>query len=96
MKIREYAPETAATGWAVRHTNYRKYIRHVAGSHAAFLIAVEGKQVPEEKLFRIEHAILTHHGALTAGSPVEMALIEGYIVHYADSLSAKFGPTARG
>ena len=91
MKIKEYAPDGIAS---VRHTNYRKFVRHVAGSHAAFMIAVEGKLVPEEKLMRIEHAILAHHGALTAGSPIEMSLVEGYLVHYADSLSAKFGPSA--
>jgi 3'-5' exoribonuclease len=89
LKIREYDAQG-------NHTAYRRMVRHVAGSHAAFLIAVEGKKVPEEKLFRIEHAILAHHGALTAGSPVEMTLMEAYIVHHADVSSAKFGPNARG
>jgi 3'-5' exoribonuclease len=93
-KIKEYAPAAQfGDGGSVRHTNYRKFIRHVAGSHAAFMIAIEGKRVPEEKVFRIEHAILAHHGSIAAGSPIDMALIEAYIVHYADSFSAKFGPS---
>jgi 3'-5' exoribonuclease len=82
MKIRDYNGQDK--------TSYRFLVRHVAGSHAEFLKAIDGKGIPENVVMKIEHAILAHHGTLEAGSPIEPILLEAYILHTADMLSVKF------
>jgi len=37
----------------------------------------------------LQHIILSHHGKLEWGSPVEPATIEAVIVHHVDNLDAK-------
>jgi 3'-5' exoribonuclease len=94
MKIRDYvgvAPN-GITPSGMKKTLYRTLVRHVAGSHAEFMKAIDGKKIPEMQVMAIEHAILAHHRMLEWGSPVEPVLIEAFIVHFADELSAKFGP----
>lgn len=83
MKIRDYAGHG--------HTPYRHLVRHVAGSHAEFMKAIDGKKVHEDISLQIEHAILAHHGKYEHGSPVLPQTMEGYVLHYADNLSKHFG-----
>jgi 3'-5' exoribonuclease len=44
---------------------------------------------PPELLTRIEHIILSHHGSMDFGSPVEPMTVEAFILSMADDLDAK-------
>ena len=44
---------------------------------------------PPEVLTRIEHIILSHHGSMDFGSPVEPMTVEAFILSMADDLDAK-------
>lgn len=79
----------------IAKTDYRNLVRHVAGSHAAFLMEIQHKEVHPEIVLGIEHAILAHHGRKEWGSPVEPQTIEARIVHDADMFSVKFGQNAK-
>ena len=93
MKIKDYAG--SGPGGLVK-APYRYLVRHVAGSHAEFMKAVENAKVSEDIVIKIEHAMLAHHGRLEWESPVTPVLIEAYILHYADTFSQKFGETSKG
>ena len=43
----------------------------------------------EGQLLELQHMILSHHGALEFGSPVQPATLEAEILHWADEASAK-------
>lgn len=90
MKIRDYAG--SGPNGLVK-APYRYLVRHVAGSHAEFMKAVENATLPEDIVIKIEHAMLAHHGRLEYESPVVPQLIEAHILHFADMYSAKFGAT---
>lgn len=106
MKIREYEVTDTVTwgsdkthptlairteGLEIRKTPYRKLVRHVAGSHAEFLLAVAGKGLDPDIQMRIEHALLAHHGRQEWGSPVEPQTLESHLLHSADMISVRFG-----
>lgn len=80
-KVRDY--EKGIFGW--RSTPYKRFINHVAGSHAWF-VSRAGTGFPE-----IEHVLLSHHGRKEWGSPVEPQTKEAMIFHFADMLSANYG-----
>lgn len=88
MKIREYEVDEAGK---IGKTPYRKLVRHVAGSHAEFLLAVAGKGLDPHIQMRIEHALLAHHGRQEWGSPVEPQTLESHLLHSADMISVRFG-----
>lgn len=46
-------------------------------------------ELEQEALMNINHAILSHHGALEFGSPVTPQTIEALIVHYADEIDSR-------
>ena len=53
-------------------------------------LAALGEQVcTEGQLLDLQHLILSHHGKLEFGSPVEPMTVEAEIVHWADEASAK-------
>lgn len=55
-----------------------------------YLIRKEnGRNYWRELLDDVVHIILSHHGRREWGSPIEPALPEAFIVHYADDISAK-------
>ena len=89
-KILEYQLEQTQ----IVKTQYRKLVRHVAGSHAEFMVALncEEETVPPEKVLGVEHAILAHHGRFEWGSPVEPQTLEALILHQADVFSSLYGP----
>ena len=81
-------------------TDYRKLVRHVAGSHAAFLVMLREADrltdlVPANVVVGIEHAILAHHGRYEWGSPVLPQTLEATILHNSDVLSQKFGYSSK-
>ena len=50
---------------------------------------MEGMEFPEDLKYMLLHAILSHHGELGFGSPVEPKTLEALLLHYADNLDAK-------
>lgn len=50
---------------------------------------VSDEEVDGEEIEMLQHIILSHHGKLEWGSPVEPATIEAIIVHHVDNLDAK-------
>lgn len=94
MKIHEY--ELGPLGEVIK-TEYRKMVRHLAGSHAMFFASVahlSEDDVPGSIRMRIEHAMLAHHGRLEWQTAVEPITPEAHILHYADMLSSRFGATS--
>ncbi len=43
----------------------------------------------DEQLMELEHIILSHHGSLEFGSPVQPMTLEAEVIHWADEASAK-------
>lgn len=75
-------------------TTYRKLVRHLSGSHAAFCCEVVSEDIgiiDSITQMNIEHCILAHHGRQEWGSPVEPQTVEASILHYADMLSMQYG-----
>lgn len=94
MKVEEYKAKYDDTGTRVLGVGtkpFRHLIRHVAGSHAAFMQEIKGLGIDEDIITRIQHAILAHHGRLEWGSPVEPVLVEAFILHTADMFSVQYG-----
>ena len=52
-------------------------------------IAKRRLRMPAERLMRLEHAILSHHGELEWGSPKRPSTIEALVLHHIDNLDAK-------
>lgn len=50
---------------------------------------VSDEEVASEEIEMLQHIILSHHGKLEWGSPVEPVTIEAVIVHHVDNLDAK-------
>ena len=50
---------------------------------------MEGLDFPDDLKYMLLHAILSHHGELGFGSPVEPKTPEAFLLHYADNLDAK-------
>lgn len=64
--------------------------RHLPRSYAEFMIASSEWDVSfENDRLAIAHIILSHHGKLEWGSPVECKTTEAYIVHLADVYSSR-------
>lgn len=94
MKIYDYV---IGANNQIQKTEYRKLVRHLAGSHAWFYseaIQFKEMQLPSDLRLQVEHAILAHHGRLEWQTAVEPVTPEAHILHYADMLSANFGSTS--
>ena len=48
-----------------------------------------GAEVTEETRLQLMHLILSHHGSLEWGSPVEPKTLEALVLHFADNMDAK-------
>jgi 3'-5' exoribonuclease len=53
------------------------------------------RRFPAERAEELLHIILSHHGCLEWGSPVEPATREAMLVHAMDKLSGDFGSVDR-
>lgn len=51
--------------------------------------AIDPRPCSNEQLMEIQHIILSHHGSLEFGSPVQPMTLEAEIIHWADEASAK-------
>jgi 3'-5' exoribonuclease len=77
-----------AAGFEFSHDG--RLIGHVA--RAALIIeraATEVGDIPEEDLRQILHLILSHHGVLAYGSPVEPKTLEAVLLHQIDLLDSR-------
>lgn len=72
---------------------YLGKIGHVCGSAIEFVSRATNLSVPQGIVDAVTHAILAHHGRRDWGSSVEPQTLEACLLHHADLLSAKFGPT---
>lgn len=83
-KLKEISPELGFP-----YTTEGRFLGHIA--IGAMEIQEAGKQIPElskDKLEQLLHIILSHHGDMEKGSPVNCKTKESFIVHYADELDA--------
>ena len=48
-------------------------------------------QFPHELLVVLEHLVVSHHGRLEYGSPVEPRCAEALLLHYLDQIDSKMG-----
>lgn len=53
------------------------------------IAAAESRSCTDDQLMELQHIILSHHGSLEFGSPVQPMTLEAEIVHWADEASAK-------
>ncbi len=51
--------------------------------------AAEIHDLPEEALRQLQHLILSHHGNLSYGSPVEPKTLEAVLLHQIDLLDSR-------
>jgi 3'-5' exoribonuclease len=75
---------------------YYKRVYHIQGSMAEFYRQAFRYEVDPATIDAVCHCILAHHGPVKDwGSPVAPQSLEALILHHADMVSAKFGPTMR-
>jgi len=74
----------------IQQTNWHSLLGHLSMS-ALFVSKVVHEEADPEKMMRLYHLILSHHGDLNSGSPIECKTKEAYIVHEADMISSRLG-----
>jgi len=52
-------------------------------------LRLEGQKIDDEKLLRLEHIVVSHHGSLEHGSPKVPMTLEALAFHYLDEMDAK-------
>ncbi len=83
-KVYEYDNKT------FNRTNEGKLIGHIAiGVTIVEKKASKIKNFPHELLNAVKHLILSHHGELEWGSPVQPLTIEALLLHFADNIDSK-------
>jgi 3'-5' exoribonuclease len=76
---------------AIEYTDRGRLLGHVTLGTIRLreAIAKHRLRVAEERLIRIEHAMLSHHGELEWGSPKRPSTLEALVLHHIDNLDAK-------
>ncbi len=83
-KVYEYNNKT------FKRTDYGRLIGHIAiGISMVDKALGKIKNFPEKLSFAIKHLILSHHGRLEWGSPVQPSTIEASLLHFADNLDSE-------
>jgi 3'-5' exoribonuclease len=83
-KVIEYNNKT------FKRTDEGKLLGHIAiGITIVDKKAKKIREFPEKILNAIKHLILSHHGELEWGSPVQPATVEAVLLHYADNIDSK-------
>jgi 3'-5' exoribonuclease len=83
-KIKEIEDQTTA----YKKTDMGTLIGHIVLGYE-FVCNIAADDFPEDKLLKLKHIILSHHGILEYGSPVVPMCIEAIIVSVLDDASAK-------
>jgi len=89
-KIFEYEKDPMVPNAYIRN-NYYTEIHHISGSMAEFLVAARKNNVLEEKIRKVQHCILSHHGWINGVKTPQT--LEAVMLHQADMLSAFAGKT---
>lgn len=92
MKKRCYRRVTDDRGASYEYTPYAKLISHVAGSYAYFYHAARDAGLSFDFIDKVGHVLLSHHGRMNWGSPVEPETEPALILHMADMWSSRLGP----
>jgi 3'-5' exoribonuclease len=76
---------------AIEYTDEGRLMGHVVLGMRRVHNAVARLRTPRspDRLMRLEHAILSHHGELEWGSPKRPSTIEALLLHHVDNLDAK-------
>ena len=76
---------------SIEYTDSGRLLGHVVLGVRRVHDAVAKQRAPKsaERLMRLEHAILSHHGELEWGSPKRPSTLEALLLHHVDNLDAK-------
>ena len=75
---------------AIEYTDKGRLMGHVVlGMRRVHDEVARLRLAPSERLLRLEHAVLSHHGELEWGSPKRPSTFEALLLHHADNLDAK-------
>mgnify|MGYP000067050737 CR=1 FL=1 len=84
-KCDELAFETA-----IEYTDEGRLMGHVMlGMRRVHDVTARMRIASSDRMLRLEHAILSHHGELEWGSPKRPSTFEALLLHHADNLDAK-------
>ena len=84
-KIDDYRFDTV-----IEHTMSGKLLGHImTGYRRLSEMVAQIPAFPEEKLMRLSHIIVSHHGKAEWGAPRPPKTIEAHIVHFADNMDAQ-------
>lgn len=75
--------------WVVEHKPYQSFIGHIAGGYTEWVRMANLHNVRDSVLARIGHSILSHHGRLEWGSPVEPQTDDAFLLHSMDMRSVQ-------
>jgi 3'-5' exoribonuclease len=79
-----------AVDYGYQYTLHKETIGHLSKSFGLFEIAAAQNGLDLEKREFINHLILSHHGRLEWGSPVEPKCAEAWAFHCGDMMSSQF------
>jgi 3'-5' exoribonuclease len=76
---------------SIEYTDKGRLLGHVVlGAHRLREAVSRSRPgLSEERVARLEHAVLSHHGELEWGSPKRPSTFEALLLHHADNLDAK-------
>lgn len=76
---------------AIEYTDVGRLLGHVVlgDRHLNDVVSQNGLKIDSDKLARLSHAILSHHGELEWGSPKRPSTVEALLLHHVDNLDAK-------
>jgi len=69
--------------------NHRRKIHHISRSNVEWVCWAIAMGADDELIDAVSHNILSHHGSRECGSPVAPYTREAWILHLADSMSAR-------
>ncbi|MCD7974966.1 MAG: HD domain-containing protein [Phascolarctobacterium sp.] len=70
------------------YTDDGRFLGHITITVMMVRDAAAKLGIPEVKMQRLEHILISHHGDTDKGSPIACSTKEAFIVHYADELNA--------
>ncbi len=78
-----------SVGAGIGYTDSGRLVGHVVSGAMRLHQAAGKARIDREKLMRLEHAVLSHHGELEWGAPKRPSTFEALLLHHVDNLDAK-------